>query len=127
MILSPVAIAVIGSVMSGLLAAITVLWRWGLESQAKIFDRVTEQYEKRLQESTDQHDRRMSDKNAELSQVWDRLRQRDDEIRQERAEKEALERMVERGDAQLVDALKTLEGWRVAFEKSQQRGQRRPS
>ena len=64
--------------------------------------------EARRQELVNTHTDRLKDKNAELAQVWNQLRESRDEIRIIRAEKEWLERMNDRGDEMNVMLIEEL-------------------
>lgn len=76
---------------------VRVLWQQAKQEQSDHLRSLSEQFAGRL-----------SDKNAELSQVWSELRSCREEIRIIRAEKEWLERMNDRGDDMLRTALDEL-------------------
>lgn len=84
-------------IISILGVAIRILWQQARQDQTGLIEKLQEQFASRL-----------SDKNAELSQVWTELRTARDEVRIVRAEKEWLERMNDRGDDMLKTALEEL-------------------
>lgn len=100
-----------GSIVTilALVGVVRVLWRLAQEAQAKLFDKVVEHLLLRIGEK-------------DL-----RIKELQQEVRIERAEKEGLERLVQRGDDMLEASLTEVKAWRERCERLQAERRKRPA
>ena len=85
---------------------VRVLWRQAQEEQAEHVSALTGQFRERL-----------TDKNAELAQVWSELRSERDEKRRVQATCEGLESLLRREQELTRAALEESAGWRKLAQK----------
>jgi hypothetical protein len=85
---------------------VRVLWREAQEEQGERLTDLKQQFQDRL-----------SDKNAELSQVWGELRAERDEKRRAQAANEGLESMLRREQDLTKAALEEAASWRALYKE----------
>lgn len=97
-----------------LVGVVRLLWRVSQAAQTALFEKVVEQYNQRILERNEI----IVDKNVRIHEL-------ETEVRIERAEKEGMERLVQRGDDMLEASLTEAKAWRERYERLERERRRR--
>lgn len=105
----------VGLFVAGALTTILIL---GLTVRV-LWKQTVQQWERLVTSLKEQFDQRLSDKNAELSQVWSELRAERDEKRRAQANSEGFESLLRREQELTKAALEEAQSWRELFKQKE--------